>query len=180
MPLSCVKEELLWTALDKAIRWVLQAKQDKFKASVEKDSASNTSNEPMPFLVDRHNPAKPLDPDASLQESVLKEPQLDFAAIFSSIKLLPTAVANAVPSQTSGAALTPPSAFQVHMSGMENSVHEAFLQAIQTSLSLSAKIFNTVYSEHAVFYLQNQNPTSQAILVDCPFAEHHHTSHLPA
>ena len=90
-----------------------QAKQDKFKAAVKKDSAGNTVDEQTPLLVDRRNPFKPLDMDASLQNSVLKEPVLEFAAIFSSIKLLPTAVANAVPSQVSGAALAPPAAFQV-------------------------------------------------------------------
>lgn len=90
-----------------------QAKQDKFKAAVDKDSSGNTVGEHTPMLVDRRNPFKPLDLDASLQSSVLKEPVLEFAAIFSSIKLLPTAVASAVPSQASGAALAPPAAFQV-------------------------------------------------------------------
>lgn len=91
----------------------LQAKQDKFKGAVLTDSAGNPTEEQPPLLVDRRNPMQPLDLDASLQDSVLKEPVLEFAAIFSSIKLLPTAVANAVPSQTSGAALAPPAAFQV-------------------------------------------------------------------
>lgn len=90
-----------------------QAKQDKFKTAVDKDSTGNTVEEHTPLLVDRRNPFKPLDMDASLQSSVLKEPVLEFAAIFSSIKLLPTAVASAVPSQASGAALAPPAAFQV-------------------------------------------------------------------
>lgn len=80
---------------------------------MEKDSVANTVEEHTPLLVDRRNPFKPLDMDASLQNSVLKEPVLEFAAIFSSIKLLPTAVATAVPSQASGAALAPPAAFQV-------------------------------------------------------------------
>ena len=91
---------------------VLQAKQDKFKGS---DSAGNPIEEQPPLLVDRRNPVQPLDLDASLHNSVLKEPVLEFAAIFSSIKLLPTTMANAVPSQTSGAALAPPAAFQVSM-----------------------------------------------------------------
>lgn len=78
-----------------------------------KDSAGNPVEEQTPLLVDKRNPFKPLDMDASLQNSVLKEPVLEFAAIFSSIRLLPTAVANAVPSQASGAALAPPAAFQV-------------------------------------------------------------------
>ncbi len=91
----------------------LQAKQDKFKGAITTDSAGNTVEEQLPLLVDKRNPAKPLDLDASLQSSVLKEPVLEFAAIFSSIKLLPTAVANTVPSQSSGAALAPPAAFQV-------------------------------------------------------------------
>ncbi|KAA6420012.1 MAG: transcription initiation factor subunit TAF1 [Trebouxia sp. A1-2] len=86
-----------------------KAKQDKFKGS---DSAGNPIEEQPPLLVDRRNPVQPLDLDASLHNSVLKEPVLEFAAIFSSIKLLPTVVANAVPSQTSGAALAPPAAFQ--------------------------------------------------------------------
>ena len=94
-------------------RDVLQAKQDKFKGAVLTDSAGNAIEEQPPLLVDRRNPIQPLDLDASLHDSVLKEPVLEFAAIFSSIKLLPTAVANAVPSQTSGAALAPPAAFQV-------------------------------------------------------------------
>ncbi len=94
-------------------RHVLQAKQDKFKGAVLTDSAGNPIEEQPPLLVDRRNPMQPLDLDASLQDSVLKEPVLEFAAIFISIKLLPTAVANAVPSQTSGAALAPPAAFQV-------------------------------------------------------------------
>ena len=90
-----------------------QAKQDRFKAAVGKQGAGNIAEEHTPLLVDRRNPFKPLDMDTSLQNSVLKEPVLEFAAIFSSIKLLPTAVANAVPSQASGAALAPPAAFQV-------------------------------------------------------------------
>ena len=90
----------------------LQAKQDKFKGAVVKDSTGNTVEELSPILVDKRNTIKPLDPDASLQDSVQKEPVLEFAAIFSNIKLLPTAVANAVPSHTSGAALAPPAAFQ--------------------------------------------------------------------
>jgi len=94
-------------------RSALQAKQDKFKGAVLTDSAGNPIEEQPPLLVDRRNPMQPLDLDASLQDSVMKEPVLEFAAIFSSIKLLPTAVANAVPSQTSGAALAPPAAFQV-------------------------------------------------------------------
>ena len=81
-----------------------------------KDSAGNTVEELFPILVDKRNTLKPLDPDASLQDSVQKEPVLEFAAIFSSIKLLPTAVANAVPSHTSGAALAPPAAFQASLS----------------------------------------------------------------
>ncbi len=92
---------------------VLQAKQDKFKGALLTDGAGNPVEEQRPLLVDRRNPMQPLDLDASLQDSVMKEPVLEFAAIFSSIKLLPTAVANAVPSQTSGAALAPPAAFQV-------------------------------------------------------------------
>ncbi|KAL0025336.1 hypothetical protein WJX79_008358 [Trebouxia sp. C0005] len=86
-----------------------KAKQDKFKGS---DSTGNPTEEQPPHLVDRRNPVQPLDLDASLHNSVLKEPVLEFAAIFSSIKLLPTTMANAVPSQTSGAALAPPAAFQ--------------------------------------------------------------------
>lgn len=79
-----------------------------------KDSGGNSVEEQTPLLVDKRNPFKPLDMDASLQNSVLKEPVLEFAAIFSSIRLLLTAVANAVPSQASGAALAPPAAFQVY------------------------------------------------------------------
>jgi len=97
-------------------RHALQAKQDKFKGAVLTDSAGNPIEEQPPLLVDRRNPVQPLDLDASLQSSVLKEPVLEFAAIFSTIKLLPTAVANAVPSQISGAALAPPAAFQVSIS----------------------------------------------------------------
>lgn len=93
----------------------MQAKQDKFKATTTPEGTGNPVEEQTPLLVDRRNPVQLLDLDASLQDSVLKEPVLEFAAIFSSIKLLPTAVANAVPSQTSGAALTPPAAFQVSM-----------------------------------------------------------------
>lgn len=99
-----------------ATLFCVQAKQDKFKAVVIKDSAGNALDEHVPLLVDRRNPSKLLDFDASLQEAVLKEPVLEFAAIFSNIKLLPTAVANAVPSHTSGAALAPPAAFQVAVS----------------------------------------------------------------
>lgn len=101
-----------------------QAKQDKFKAAVDRDSAGSTVEEHTPLLVDRRNPFKPLDPEAPLQSSVLKEPVLEFAAIFSSIRLLPTAVANAVPSQASGAALAPPAAFQV-TTAVANAVPQA-------------------------------------------------------
>ena len=91
---------------------ILQAKQDKFKGAVVKDTAGNTVQELNPILVDKRNTIKPLAPEATLQDSVLKEPVLEFAGIFSTIRLLPTAVANAVPSHTSGAALAPPATFQ--------------------------------------------------------------------
>ena len=91
-----------------------------------KDSAGTTVDEHIPLLVDRRNPSKPLDFEATLQESVLKEPVLEFAAIFSNIKLLPTAVANAVPSQTSGAALAPPAAFQVTVHNVESCLRVKF------------------------------------------------------
>lgn len=87
------------------------------------DKAGNAVEEQPPLLVDRRNPAKPLELDASLQSSVVKEPVLEFAAIFSSIRLLPTAMANAVPSHSSGAALAPPAAFQVRQTSTGNPVY---------------------------------------------------------
>lgn len=91
----------------------MQAKEDKFKGAVFRNAAGNVVTEHIPYMVDRRNPMGPIDLSAPLQSTVLKEPVLEFAAIFSSIKLLPTGVANAVPSPSSGAALAPPAAFQV-------------------------------------------------------------------
>lgn len=91
----------------------MQAKEDKFRGAVFRNAAGNVVAEHTPTIVDRRNPTGPIDLSAALQSIVLKEPVLEFAVIFSSIRLLPTAVANAVPSHSSGAALAPPAAFQV-------------------------------------------------------------------
>ena len=92
---------------------MLQAKEDKFKGAVFRNAAGDVVGEHTPIIADRRPPGVALAFKKPLQDSVAKEPALEFTAIFSSIRVLPTAVANAVPSQSSGAALAPPAAFQV-------------------------------------------------------------------
>ena len=89
---------------------MLQAKEDKFKGAVFRNAAGDVVGEHIPIIADRRPPGVPLVFSKPLQESVAKEPALEFSAIFSTIRVLPTAVANAIPS---GAALAPPAAFQV-------------------------------------------------------------------